>query len=335
MRMKKRQVSEMKESKLAYLICGIFMILVILVICMLSIRSVNEGGPIMVLADQGELRNAIEIPLSEASDISVIYTSDNIKIYPAEENVVVIKEYLSSRREDALATVSIEDGKATVIGGRRDPLNFRFWMSVNERIEIYLPKEGMDYLGIQVSSGNITTEEIFSINAKTVDIEAKSGNVRWQDTVAENIDVETSSGNLRIDKIQADTLKFTAKSGNVAAHDISGRAEITASSGNVTVTGFEGEGEISTQSGNIKAETDKVTGDISLEAGSGNVKLTVPQELAFEVEINTGSGNINTDYDENISYNKEGNHAAGVVGTEAVVKLLLKAGSGNVSLKTT
>ena len=44
---------------------------------------------------------------------------------------------------------------------------------------------------------------------------------------------------------------------------------------------------------------------------------------------------LTTDYDENISYNKEGNHAAGVVGTEAAVKLLLKAGSGNVSLKTT
>lgn len=325
----------MKETKLAFLISGIFMILVILVICMLSIRSVKKGEPLMTLAAQAELRNTVEIPLSEASDISVIYTSDNIKIYPGEGNVVVIKEYLSSRRENALATVSIEDGKATVIGGKREPLNFRFWMSVNERIEIYLPKESIGYLGIQVSSGNITTEEGFSINAKTVDIAAKSGNVRWQETVAENVDIEASSGNLRIDKIQADVLKFTAKSGNVTLQDISGRAEISANSGNVTVTGFEGEGGISTQSGNIKAETDKITGDISLEAGSGNVKLTVPQELAFEVEINTGSGNISTDYDENISYNKEGNHAAGVVGTEPAVKLSLKAGSGNVSLKTT
>lgn len=324
----------MKGTKLAYFISGIFMLLVIVIICMLSVHSVKKGGPIMTLAEQGELRNTIEIPLSEAADISVIYTSDNIKVYPAEGNVVIIKEYLSSRRENALATVSMEDGKATVTGGRRDILTSHFWMSVNERIEIYLPKAGIDHLELQVSSGNITSEEGFSINAKAVNITANSGNIKWKDTVAENVDIEASSGNLRIDKIQADTLRFTAKSGNVTAELISGRAEISANSGNVTVTGFEGDGMISTQSGNIKVEDGKITGDMSLEAGSGNVRLSVPRELAFEVEINTGSGNIHTDFDENISYNKDKNHATGAVGTEPVGKLSLKAGSGNVSLKT-
>ncbi|MBQ8878695.1 MAG: DUF4097 family beta strand repeat protein [Lachnospiraceae bacterium] len=324
----------MKNHKLAYFLSGLCMLSVVLVVCMFSVRSVRKGGPIVTLAEQGELRNTIEIPLSEAADISVTYTSDNLKIYPIEGDTVIIKEYLSSRRENALASVDIGNGKATVTGGKRDVLTHFLWISINERIEIYLPKEGIQDLEIQTSSGNITTEEGFDLQAGTVSVNAKSGNIKWQETKAGQVDIEASSGNLRTDKITGDTVTLTARSGNISAGELSGKAEISAGSGNVTVTEFSGQGNVTAQSGNVKVQADTIIGDMSLEAGSGNVKLMIPAKLSFELEINTGSGNIHTDFDHAVSYNKDRNHATGVVGAAPVGKLSLKAGSGNVSLKT-
>lgn len=324
----------MKSNKLAFLISGLCMLFIILIICMFSVRFVKKGGPIVALADQGKLRNTIEIPLSDAADISVAYTSDNLKLYPIEGDTVIVKEYLSSRRENALASVSIDNGKATITGGERNPISSFLYVSINERIEIYLPEEGIRNLDIQVSSGNITAEDGFVLQAKKVSINAGSGNIKWQDTKAEQVNVEASSGNLRINKITADGIAFTTKSGNITVDELSGKSEILAGSGNVSITEFMGCGSVNTKSGNMKVEADKITGDMALEAGSGNVRLMIPADLSFELEINTGSGNIHTDFDHAVSYNKDGNHAMGVVGAEPVGKLSLSAGSGNVSLKT-
>ncbi len=324
----------MKSNKLGFLISTMIMLLVLLMICFLSIQFVKKGASNMLFADQGELRNTIEISLSEVKDFSITYTSDNIKVYPIEGNTVIIKEYLSSRRdEDALATVSIDSGKATIIGGNRMHLSSFMWISVDERIEIYLPKEGIENLELRTSSGNITAEDEFVLITKKVSVSANSGNIKWRDTEALQMDLEASSGNLRVNKITADTITLTVKSGNISAEEIMGKAEVSASSGSVTIEDFLGNGRISTKSGNVKIEAKDITGDMSLEAGNGNVRLDIPKELSFETEINTGSGNIRTDFEHSISCNKSGNHAAGVVGEMPVGKLSLKAGSGNVSLK--
>ena len=324
----------MKSNKLGFLISTVMMLLVLLMICFLSVRFVKKGTASMLFADQGELRNTIEISLSEAKDFSIAYTSDNIKVYPIEGNTVIIKEYLSSRRnEDALATVNVGSGKATVIGGKRMQLSSFMWISIDERIEIYLPKEGIENLELRTSSGNITAEDEFVLMAKNVSVTAKSGNIKWQDTEALQVDLEASSGNLRVNRITADAILLTAKSGNITAEEMDGQAEVSAGSGNVTLENFSGNGSVSTQSGNVKVEAKEIEGDMSLEVGSGNLRLEIPNELSFEAEINTGSGTIRTDFEHSIICNKSGNHAAGVVGEMPVGKLSLKAGSGNVSLK--
>lgn len=324
----------MKNNKLVLALCAVIMLLLLSIVCMLSVSSVKEGGPLVSTAIQGQLRNTIEIPLSQAANISITYTSDNLKVYPIDGDTVIIKEYLSSnRREDALASMYISNGEAVVTGGRRDVF-FGLWISINERIELYLPKEGINNLKLQTSSGNITAEEGLAVTADKVSVNAKSGNIKWHDTTAKQVDIEATSGNLRVNRISADSAFLTAKSGNISVGELAGKAEVSAGSGNVTVTEFKGKGTVTTKSGNIKVEADEIEGDMFLEAGSGNMKLMLPEGLSFALEINTGSGNIHTDFDNSISYNKDGNHASGVVGAEPIGKISLKAGSGNVSLKT-
>lgn len=326
----------MRNNKPAIWLSAAVVLVYAFVICYFSVRTTGKGGTeAAVMVSKGELRNTIEIPLSEAKDISIMYTSDNIKVFPAEGNTVVIKEYLSRERgADALASVSITEGKAVVTGGIRWHFILFPWINLNERIEVYLPKEGLESLKLQVNSGNISAEEDFNMQAGSIFVTAKSGNIRWQDIKALQVKMETLSGNLRVGKVVADTLILSAKSGNISGEELSGKAEFSAGSGNIRVTGFAGSGDVSTNSGGIEVEAENVTGDMTFKAGSGNVKLVVPKNLSFTAEMNTRSGKIYTDFEDEMNYNKDGNYAEGQIGETPVGKMSLKAGSGNVRLVT-
>lgn len=325
----------MTGNKSVFFISIILVFVLLLVICFFSVRFVKREESAMRLKNEGELCNKIEISVSEAKDFSITYTSDNIKVYPAEGNAVIIKEYLRPERgEEALASVNISEGKATVTGGKRMPLSLLPGISIGERIEVYLPGDGLENLELQVSSGNISAEEELGLQVLSVSVQTKSGNIKWQDTKALQVKMEASSGNLRVSKVAADTLVLMTKSGNISGEELSGEAELLAGSGNVKVTELSGSGNISTRSGGIDVEVKEMCGDMTFEAGSGNVKLVVHRELSFLAEMNTRSGNIHTDFDDSMKYNKDGNHAEGRIGENPVGKLSLTAGSGNVRLVT-
>lgn len=285
------------------------------------------GDTQFVMFGQAKLRNTIEIPLSEADSIELKYSSKNLKVYPAEGDVIIIKEYLFSDKE--IAECVIENHKATVKG--KNVVNF-ILMGGGEKIEVYLPKEGIKELSVETASGNITADEAFTIQAQNVCVGAASGNIKWHGTQADKVALAASSGNIHAWGISATETAVATSSGNIDAENIKGEFTLAASSGNVEALQMNGCGSVSTSSGGIKVEMTEVTGDVSLKANSGSVKLFLPKELSFELEAQTGSGSIHTDYDAYLSYNKKGNHASGVIGENATCTVRAEAGSGSVKI---
>lgn len=285
------------------------------------------GDMAFVMFGQAKLRNTIEIPLSEANQIELKYSSKNLKVYPAEGDSIIIKEYLLSDKEKAECV--IENQKATVKG--KNVFTFVF-VGGGERIEVYLPKEGIDILSMETVSGNITADEAFSIQANAVCIGTSSGNIKWRNTKAEKVALAASSGNIHAWEISAGETAAATSSGNIDAENINGAFALAASSGNIHALGMSGSGSANTGSGSIKVEMDEVTGDLKLKANSGGVKVFLPRELSFALEAQTGSGSIHTDYDEQLSYNKKGNQASGIIGGEVSCTVRAEAGSGSVKI---
>ncbi len=288
------------KSKTSRFIAAAVMVPAVLLISALSVHDAGNNGYAFsaVLIGKGELKNTVEIPLSEAENIEINYGSKNIKVYPTEGNAVIIKEYLISNREESKAAVSVEEdgngGHTAVVTGGRGTFSFLFF-GIGERIEVYVPREGLEKLSIRTGSGNISTEDELFLKTKKLQVTAGSGNIRWKNSEADEFFIQTGSG-------------------NITAKQISGQGTVTAGSGNATV------------------EVSELTGDISLKTGSGNIRLTLPEDLSFRFHVQTGSGNIHTSFDQFLSYNKKGNEAQGKVGENPSGLVKVEASSGNVSI---
>lgn len=301
------------------------------VVSLFSVFYVKKGGALMLMG--AELRNTIEIPLSEADSLSASYGSKNLEVHVWQEERIVIKEYLNSSRADAKATVEFDGNRAVVTGGSI-PWNLSsiFWGGLNERIEIYLPAKGIRELELITGSGNISAKEGLAIETENAAIRARSGNVRWLDTKAGQIILYANSGNIRGEGLTGDT-KVHTNSGNITLKEVTGTVSAEASSGNITIDQLSGKCEAKAGSGNLRIEIVEVTGDITLQTGSGNQRLEVPGTISCAMDIQTGSGNIHTDFDDFLGYNNKGNAAQGQVGDGTGCKISVQAGSGNVTIK--
>ncbi len=318
------------KNKMGLFIGFIAMLVLIAIIGVASVLAVPKGGSRMKVAFGGgraELRNTIEIPLSDVDNLTLAYSSKNIKFYPATGDSIIIKEYLVYAED--VATVTYPGEKEVVVTGTQTNYIMFFGFMLDERIEVYLPKEGLKNLRASTFSGNISTQMGFVSESDMVEISAASGNITWQDTSAKEVSFKAGSGNIKLDHTSGNA-RVTTGSGNITVRGMEGVVEIQAGSGNVTVEDFAGNGSVKTASGTIKVESKGVTGDVALTAGSGNIRFEIPKETVAHVEIRTGSGNINTDFDDRLSYNKRGNEAIGDVGQGQGVSVEIKTGSGNV-----
>ncbi|MBD5394512.1 MAG: DUF4097 domain-containing protein [Lachnospiraceae bacterium] len=310
----------MKSNKTGFLIVAALMILAASLISVLSVRNAKDrGGVYFSMGGTAKLRNTIELSLSDVDNLEVIYTSKNLDIYPTEGNSIIIKEYLISDRPEAVAVCETVTDEATgsrtvtVTGGKEIIVNIFGFFAGRERIEVYIPADGLHELKLQTGSGNINAESDFALNIEKLSVQAGSGNIKWHDTKAAEMTVQAGSGNIRMERISGD---ITAQTG----------------SGNIRIDGFSGQGSVKAGSGNVNVEFLEAAGDMHLKTGSGNLHLELSKELSFQFEVQTGSGNIHTFFDDQLSYNKKGNHAEGTIGDSPSCVISAEANSGNVTI---
>lgn len=322
----------MKNNKLAILLSGLVIVLLIALIAGLSVKNASDHGYAggfsgFSFGGQAELRNTIEIPMSEIDSLNVEYGSKDLRIFTGDNDKVVIKEYLVNDSQQAWAQTEIVDRQANVKGGKNSTFMI-FGFNIDERIEIYLPEEDLDYLTLSTKSGNISVQPGYSGNYEWMALAAGSGNIKWSNTTTA-ASIAAGSGNVKLENMTGNIAVGTG-SGNVNVDELAGELEASAGSGNITVTALSGQGSMEAGSGNVKVQVSELTGDISLEASSGNAKLELPEETSAHLKLESGSGNIDTDIDDILSYNKDGNQADGNMGENPVNQIKVSTGSGNV-----
>lgn len=305
------------KGNIIWLIIGALVIFgMLLLICWMSVmRAANSdwgSGWFMSMKSAG-LRNTITLSGDQVEELELTYSSQNIAFFTSDSEDIIIKEYLSSDREEAKATVSLNGGRAVITGGSGINFGmFRLNMGGWERIEVYLPDKLFQRVSVLVSSGNVTAQEKFVLKCRNLLLQTTSGNIRWEGS------------------IWAEETGFQVTSGNITLKDIEGVVNVEASSGNINLDRMSGNGTLEAKSGNIRVIAEDITGDLFLETSSGNIKLELPRELQFHFMANTSSGNIKTDFDNNLSYNNKGNQAMGEVGENPTIQIDMRAQSGNV-----
>lgn len=327
------------KNRVSTWIAAAIMLPCIAAISFLSVKGAKERGNLIffVFGGRATLQNTIELPLSEMDALQAVYGSKNLKVYPIQGDTVVIKEYLFSGREEAKAAVERFSDPVTgrrtvtVTGGQVIAVTILGMFSKGERIELYIPEEGLKALSLQTASGNIAAESGFALKTEELEVNAGSGNIKWSDSKAERLHIQAGSGNISLEHMSGN-LEVRTGSGNIKADGITGSMDMRAGSGNIKAERLSGQGVIEAGSGNIKADALEITGDMSLKTSSGNIHLTLPEDFSFRLQAQTGSGNIRTDFEEVLSYNKKGNQARGTMGENPSCLIQAESNSGSVHI---
>ena len=329
----------MKNNKLLIFLSAIVMIVCIafLSVMSLSLASKREHSfqfSGLSFGGKAKLRNTIEIPLSAIDSLEVKYGSKNLHVFTGEDNKIVIKEYLVNDSTDAIATDEISNRTAIITGSRVSSFII-FGFNMEERIEIYIPENGLKNLMLTTGSGNISVQSGYQSNYDdSLMVCAGSGNIKWSNCNAVEANFSAGSGNLKLEDVTGDIV-LGMGSGNITADNIEGVFTASVGSGNITATNVSGQGNFETSSGNVKLQiTDNITGDILLKTGSGNAKLELPETVSGQFDLKTGSGNIDTSFDNNLSFSKNGKSASGNVGSNPANHITVSTGSGNIKVNT-
>lgn len=157
-------------------------------------------------------------------------------------------------------------------------------------LEIRIPAGST--LEVETVTADITTSEL----SGNLDLHTVTGKV---DVVGSpsNVRVESMTGDIDIDSPQG-PVRASTVSGRITIKEASGRVDAESIAGQIKVAGKEiEEVNISCLSGHVYFEDDLVSGAIvHIENHSGNVTLTLSEDVSADFDISTFSGSIKNEF---------------------------------------
>lgn len=274
------------------------------------IFGISEGG--ISWSREMAVQKQETIALDGIQNIRMDFSSENISITPTDDNqITVVETSNKSLREREKFSAASEGGTLTISQGQDRIFTGIFGMSMNRKVELFIPRSYAGSMGLDLNSGNIVISGVLTLKSFTSSLD--SGNFEAGSILAaEDAVITTDSGNVKIGSLAARSYKLRVASGNIRIADLSGS------------------GEIKGTSGNIRIDSLSITGYADVKTTSGNIELVLPGDMSFEFEGYTASGNINTDF--GIMYESDKKHASGKVGSEPFMKLSAEVTSGNINI---
>ena len=272
------------------------------------------------------LRHTTSFNINNNTTLDMTAYSDNIYFLYGNNDELVIKEFYASSSKKA----SIQHSGQTVTFRGEQQFNMMMFGAINEKIEVYLPRNFNGDIRVNISSGTIRSD--INMVADSLSFESTSGTIRLNKLTANNINVRASSGSIRIDEINGNAT-VRASSGTIKINRLVGIAEVETSSGTISVMDVRGGVAAKASSGSVKVGVIELLANISATTTSGTVTLELPRSSAFKFSADTNSGTIRTDFDNNLTFNSRKNSASGDVGENPVYTVYAKASSGSVRVR--
>ncbi|MGI9261098.1 MAG: DUF4097 family beta strand repeat-containing protein [Woeseiaceae bacterium] len=193
--------------------------------------------------------------------------------------------------------------------------------SVSISYEIVVPT-GTEIIA-ESGSGSITVTDV----AAPVDAVAGSGSL-----VLENIggptEARTGSGSIRAEGI-AGSFKGKSGSGRIRLEQTApGDVVVSTGSGSSNLNGVAGSLSASSGSGRITVDG-RQEGDWTLDTGSGSIRVSLPEDAAFDLDAESRSGRIDIEHPLTVEGQMSKRHVTGTV-RGGGPKLEIETGSGKI-----
>lgn len=265
------------------IICGLFIVLTNL----RSFQINNKGGGEEAMKSYSASQiNNLTIG-SSSTNIKLIATDTDtieLSLYKSNNQSLNIAKYVSSKQKNNSLELEVSSSKRW----------FTLFNFGSETLEVKFPKEQLNKLTVESSSGNIKGEELV-VNDK-ISLESRSGNIQVKHINTNEMSASVSSGNLTLQQLTVNSGEFEVRSGNIKLLDISAdELEVETRSGNIEVAGDVAAIDAKSRSGNIDLDLLELKVDSSLRNSSGNIRLSLesPGSLYVTHEKSSGSTSIN------------------------------------------
>jgi hypothetical protein len=303
------------------------------------------AGTVWALGEPS-LANTETVEMGNIENLSISYGGDTVILRESETPDLVIKEYLSRNNRRYYARITRSGDTVQIKRGRRPWFSWGFWEA---RIEIYLPRSFRGNLRLANSSGSLSGDADLR-GYKSVDISVSSGDALLKNISGESVSVHVASGKLDISaiegssfvsvssgrlqignitgqenhiKVSSGRLRIGAvegrsiidiSSGNMTVDRIHGKTDVDISSGGLELGNFSGEGTFEASSGDLKLELKDLEEDLRFRVSSGNITVTIPSTISFNLDAVTKSGTVRV--------NENGNEVLKVSGNSTVLRPL-------------
>jgi DUF4097 and DUF4098 domain-containing protein YvlB len=294
--------------------------------------------------------------------LAISYRWGDITVALTDGSSLVIKERL---RRTASAGVETAGGTLRITGAR---MPWFFGWTARNIAHIAVPRSFQGSLYIDLRSGTLKGVDDFSVageaeinlssgiveirrlEAQKINLRISSGTFRSGGLYGESrikvssgsIDtgelegsahrLEVSSGKLEIGRARGN-VEALVSSGNFFCDELEGSAHrLEARSGNLRIRRGRGSFDASVRSGNIIVEMAALEGDLAFNARSGDVRLTLPRDAAFNLDAETSSGNVSVKSFDG-SYAVKGNSTIlRPIGENPRYTVFARVTSGNVEI---
>ncbi|QJC50536.1 DUF4097 domain-containing protein [Paenibacillus albicereus] len=254
-----------------------------------------------------------EAPAEGVSRLRAEAGSMDIEIVPGASRDKIVASITGRASKKFLERIELDlepDGDELLVKGGEDT-GFSFGLNiVNVTMRIELPQRKFEELQADLGSGDLDAD---GIEVGKLTLKTGSGDIDLSSVQGGTISLRTGSGSIDGEQVRAEELTAKASSGDISLEDVGGALVLD------------------TGSGSIRAEMDRLEQPVTASSGSGNV--TIATQFAPEsatVQYSTGSGRFRTDW--SAGKGSEDSSATLVYG-DGEVRVKLRAGSGNISLR--
>lgn len=260
-----------------------------------------------------EIKHEENTSIDNCENIMLDFHSSNVIIKSTDEKKLkVVQKATGKINEKEKIIITKEGNNISIKKDQSKRVFFIFGFNLNEKIEVYIPKNYSKNLEINLSSGNVKIESDLTLN--NLKSTQSSGNFKGQYHIKANeVILKTTSGNINVEKIDSKNYGFNA------------------SSGNISIDSLEGSGNAHATSGNIKIRYKDISDYSNIESTSGNIKIEIPEKISFKFTGKCTSGDIHSDFHMDYESEKK-NEAYGKIGSAPYKKINTNTTSGNIDV---
>lgn len=159
----------------------------------------------------------------------------------------------------------------------------------HHRIEISVP------IGTEVRTSTVSGDVSVVGTAGEVQVNTVSGDIEVRDA-SNQVELHTVSGEIRADKLRG-RIRANAVSGDIQLDDIAADVRAKTVSGELTARGTLNSLDFESVSGGFTFRGDvRPDGDYSANTHSGDIRVTLPSNLAATLSLKTFSGDLRTEF---------------------------------------